>query len=523
MPVTALAALPAPQQTELVPRTTAGAIVPGGSGVGALSASGRYALFSSIVDNLVPGQDADGNMDLFVRDLVGGAVELVGKSSGGVEADSAGPSGISDDGRYVLFQSSDDDLAPNDNNSVANFFRHDRVTGTTIAVTMGTGNVAADADSHAAQLSPNGRFAAFQSEANNLSNIDGPSEDVFLRDIPNDTTHFVSRAFDNTTGADGGSESKDVTNDGTVVFESYASDVVSGDANNARDVFVRRLGETSSILVSRNSAGVIGDAQSQGGSITDDGGLVAFHSEAPNLSGEDVNGTRQVYVRDLSAGRTELVSRRSGASGLAAQEGFSSSPVISPDGRAVAFSSSSTTLGAPEGGPNQIVVRDLLRDTTVIGSRGPGSAGPLARGDSSLADLTRRGAYVAFSSTDARMATGATHEVYNGIIRSLAMPRCRGRVATLVGTQRADVLAGTRRADVIVALAGKDRVKARGGRDRVCGGAGRDVLNGGPGADLLFGEAGADLLLGGAGPDRLFGGKGRDRLRGGPGRDRLRQ
>lgn len=88
--------------------------------------------------------------------------------------------------------------------------------------------------------------------------------------------------------------------------------------------------------------------------------------------------------------------------------------------------------------------------------------------------------------------------------------RCRGRLATLVGTPGRDVLKGTKGRDVIAGLGGDDAIRGFRGRDVICGDAGRDRLFGGRGNDKLFGGKGADLLV---------GGKGRDRLRGGPGRD----
>jgi uncharacterized delta-60 repeat protein len=111
-----------------------------------------------------------------------------------------------------------------------------------------------------------------------------------------------------------------------------------------------------------------------------------------------------------------------------------------------------------------------------------------------------------------------------------AVPRCDGKRATIVGTQRKETLRGTRRADVIVALGGDDRVLGAAGNDIVCGGNGNDRIGGDVGNDRLFGGSGRDsingatgndLLDGGALDDRLEGGSGRDALTGGPGKDRL--
>lgn len=129
-----------------------------------------------------------------------------------------------------------------------------------------------------------------------------------------------------------------------------------------------------------------------------------------------------------------------------------------------------------------------------------------------------------------------------------AVPKCFGKRATIVGTNRRDVLRGTSGPDVIVAKGGNDTIFGRGGGDRICagdgndevlagggadmvsGGAGRDFIDGGGGADLLQGDGGADdifgwtgndVLQGGGGSDLLFGEDGNDRLLGGGGNDFL--
>ena len=109
--------------------------------------------------------------------------------------------------------------------------------------------------------------------------------------------------------------------------------------------------------------------------------------------------------------------------------------------------------------------------------------------------------------------------------------RCNGKVATLVGTRRANRLIGTPRRDVIIGLGGADRISGRGGNDLICattgndrvvGGPGRDLIQGGKNKDRVHGGAGPDLVKGGDGVDAVFGESGKDRLRGGRGRDRLR-
>jgi len=99
-------------------------------------------------------------------------------------------------------------------------------------------------------------------------------------------------------------------------------------------------------------------------------------------------------------------------------------------------------------------------------------------------------------------------------VASAAVPKCFGKKATIVGTNKADVLKGTPKADVIVALGGNDTVRGLGGRDFICGGGGNDKLYGGGGSDLLYGDKGNDLLLSQGGMDDLIGAAGDDTLDG---------
>jgi hypothetical protein len=117
-------------------------------------------------------------------------------------------------------------------------------------------------------------------------------------------------------------------------------------------------------------------------------------------------------------------------------------------------------------------------------------------------------------------AGGRTHEwsftTYLGTI-----PRCDGRVATIVGDDSDDDLRGTWGDDVIWAGGGNDRVEGLGGDDTICLGGGDDWVHGGRGDDRVIGGSGADTILGGPGGDTLLGGDGDDTLRGGDGDDLL--
>jgi Ca2+-binding RTX toxin-like protein len=89
-------------------------------------------------------------------------------------------------------------------------------------------------------------------------------------------------------------------------------------------------------------------------------------------------------------------------------------------------------------------------------------------------------------------------------------PTCKGKPATIVGTNGRDARTGSQGRDVFVGLGGSDKLSGKAGNDLVCGGGGKDTLKGGKGKDSLLGQKGKDTLGGGKGKDICRGGKGND-------------
>jgi Tol biopolymer transport system component len=132
---------------------------------------------------------------------------------------------------------------------------------------------------------------------------------VFLRDRTNGTTTLVSVNLTGLGGGNGGSLPADVSADGRyAAFESSASDLIPGDTNGTNDVFVRDLGIGVTRLVSAGTDGSVGNGASHSASMTPDGRYVAFVSAASNLVPDDTNGIPDVFVRDLQGGSNTLVS-----------------------------------------------------------------------------------------------------------------------------------------------------------------------------------------------------------------------
>jgi Tol biopolymer transport system component len=208
----------------------------------ALSPDGRFVAFNSLAANLVPG-DTNGTFDVFVRDRDTGTTERVSVGPGGVQADVGGALGaLSADGRFVAFESLSSNLVPGDTNGTTDVFVRDRQTGTTRRISLGPGGVQGDGQSFGAQISADGRFVAFASNATNLAPGDTNGEsDVFVRDRRTGTTLRASLGPGGVRG-NGQSNNPGLSADGRfVAFLSFATNLVPGDTNDTQDVFLRVL------------------------------------------------------------------------------------------------------------------------------------------------------------------------------------------------------------------------------------------------------------------------------------------
>jgi TolB protein len=407
--VSAAPAFGAKDDAELVSRASGSAGAPGdaNSVAASLSRDGRFVAFVSEANNL-SADDDDGIRDVYVRDLVLEHTTLVSRTSGpagpGGNADS-GDHSISADGRLVAFESDADNLSAEDNDPVTDVFVRDLAANTTILVSRATGPAGAkgDAPSFSPEISADGRFVAFSSDAQNLSGADNDEAiDVFVRDLASNTTMLVSRASGPAgAGGDSGSSNASMSADGRfVAFASSATNLSAEDTDPLTDVFVRDVVLNVTSLASRagGPAGPGGDNLSSLPSMSADGRFVAFASAANNLSAADSEGTLDVFVRDLAENTTTLASRAGGPAGPGG-DGNSSSPSISADGRFVALDSDADNLsGTDNDAVRNVFVRDIASGTTTLVSRASGAEGAAADGSSAAALVSGDGRFVAFSS-----------------------------------------------------------------------------------------------------------------------------
>lgn len=318
-----------------------------GSFAPSISADGRFVAFHSYASDLV-SHDGNDEVDVFVRDLVGGTTVRASVDTRGRDANGGSlyPS-ISADGRFVAFHSDASDLTLGDENGLRDVFVRDLVEGKTGRVSVDTGGADANGRSLHPSISADGRFVAFDSSATDLVAGDGNGlVDVFVRDSASGSTVSVS---EDQTGGDsnGGSSSAWITPDGGfVAFVSSASDLVSGDTNGISDIFVRDALAGSTVRASVDAAGSDPNGVSGYPALSADGRLVSFHSHASDLVAGDTNGLLDVFVRDLVAGVTVRSSVDLGGGDPNGESGY---PTISADGRSVAFSSYATDLIAEDG------------------------------------------------------------------------------------------------------------------------------------------------------------------------------
>lgn len=376
----------------------------------AIAANSNFVVFRSYADNLVVG-DTNNQQDIFVHDWQSGQTTRVSIATDGSQANniSDGPS-ISADGRYIAFQSYANNLVSGDTNGFQDVFVHDRQTGQTNRVSVASDGTETNAGSGGASISPDGRFVAFSSSASNLVNGDTNGVvDVFLHDRQTQQTSLISVSSDGTPG-NGHSNYVALSADGRyVVFSSEADNLVNSDTNGNIDVFVHDRETAQTNRVSIASDGTQGNDDAGGSTVSADGRYVAFWSYASNLVSGDTNSTRDIFVYDRE---TQQTSRVSIASDGTQANGYSWHPSISDDGRYVAFISHASNLvsGDTNGGRDVFVHDRQTGETSRVSVASDGSQGD---GDSWNPSISADGRYIAFDSHANNLVSGDTNNTWD--------------------------------------------------------------------------------------------------------------
>jgi len=307
-----------------------------------ISANGQFVVFHSLAANLV-SDDSNGRYDVFMRDMDKGKTIRLSVATGGAQGngDSSGAR-ISPEGRYVVFVSGATNLVAGDTNSATDIFLHDTMNSETTRVSVGAGGQANGLSDRGA-VSSDAQHIVFSSAATNLVAGDSNGRtDIFVRDRDDSTTTRVNVSTEGAQALLGNSAGPEVSYDGRyVAFDSEASNLVSGDTNGVSDVFVRDCVSNTTVRASVSSSEVQGTSASGSAGISNDGRWVVFRSLSANLVSGDSNGMNDIFLRDLTAGTTMRMSvPDAGGEANAA----STDPCLSGDGRFVTFVSAAGNL-----------------------------------------------------------------------------------------------------------------------------------------------------------------------------------
>ncbi len=293
------------------------------------------ALCAATVAALVPGGTA-GAATTAATTLI--SVTVDGKPGTGA----SGEPSVSADGRYVAFRSAARNLVGGDTNGVDDVFVRDRVAGVTTRVSVDRNGAEGNGASWAPAISADGRYVAFVSDSTNL--VPGDTNgfrDVFVHDR---LIGWTSRVSGGLLGAPGNDDSLHpaISADGRfIAYDSYAGNLVAGDTNRVRDVFEYDQQTDRTIRVSVDSSGLEVRGASQLPSISADGRYVTFESDATTLASSDTNQSTDVFVHDKLTGLTDRVSVNAhGDQG----QGASNFATMSADGRYVAYQSAAGNL-----------------------------------------------------------------------------------------------------------------------------------------------------------------------------------
>jgi Tol biopolymer transport system component len=410
-----------------VPDASFSAPVSGGddSFVSSMSPNGRYVLFSSTANNLAKRTNGlpyllprPSAVNVFLRDRTLGTTVLVSADPADTAAanfDSA-PMAISTNGQYALFESGAGNLVAGENNGITNtdIFVRDVTSKVTALVTIATNGASGNGVSSYSTMTPDGRYVAFSSSANNLvvGDTNGIA-DVFVRDMQLGTTKLVSVRSTGTNslivlaGMLPGSLLPAITPDGRYIsFMSTATNLVSGLATRG-ELYLSDLNNNTTVCVSSNAHQYIaGNLICYNNKLSDDGQIVGFQASTSNTAATVMNGV--ILRHHVQTGLDDLVA----SNGVIPFNYDRASTLdMTPDGRFMVF------VGATNGGAG-VFVWDGQSGTTVLASADTNGAAP-AKLDCDFPAISTDGRYVVFVSDATTLTATSVGSGYHFYRRDL--------------------------------------------------------------------------------------------------------
>jgi Tol biopolymer transport system component len=323
---------------EGVSRSAGGELGNGSSFSAHLSEDGRFVAFTSFATNLVPG-DTNGEGDIFVKDRTTGAIVRASVSASGGQADATSTaSKISSDGRYVAFKTVATNLVPGDTNGQLDVFVKDLVTGALERVSVAADGTEGNNFSDQCSLSGDGRYVAFRSWANNLvPNDTNGFWDIFVKDR---VSGAIVRASTSAAGAPANrwSQEPSLSRDGRyVAFGSTAGNLVPEPANGQFQIYRKDLQTGAIVRVSVTAVGEQSREKCNFPDASSDGRFIAFQTVGSSLGPPRLGFN--IYVKDVETGEIQTAGMRHPS---AHGDEAAVTPSISGDGRFVAHNGTDT-------------------------------------------------------------------------------------------------------------------------------------------------------------------------------------
>ncbi|MCX6928752.1 MAG: hypothetical protein NT154_36900 [Verrucomicrobia bacterium] len=376
-----------------------------------LSADGRYALFESWADDLLPG-DTNNASDIFLRDLSSGITLLVSANTNGSWANGASSGAVmTPDGRYVAFSSAASDLVANDTNRISDIFVRDLSTGTIVFASPWAASALSGTGSGPPEIAPDGRFVAFLGSSTNAALSARYIRELYVADRLLGTIELASIGAHDWVGTSLAVNSYNLSDDGQ--FVAYQANPTTG----TNSPVILRYNLTSGLtdLVCSNAvARLWGLRKVQTLDMTPDGRFIAFVAR-PDLHVQSTN--LPVFRWDGQTATTILLS--GDISNALPMLGVADWPVIDPTGQLVAFVSSATNLTTEAiAGEFHLYLRDIQAGTTRVLDLG---ASGIATGKSFLSApcISTDGRWLSFDCTDADLVPGDNNQGYDVFVCDL--------------------------------------------------------------------------------------------------------
>lgn len=376
-----------------------------------LSGNGAWVVFTSGATNLVVAS-LSGQREVFSYLLATQQIRHVSAALSGGQADGdSTANGVSADGRWILLTSQASDLSQaGDQNNTTDVFVYDQSEGEMRLVSMSPQGVAANGSSFGRDISPDGRYVVYSSEASDLTDEDtNEAWDVFVWDRESGLSERISMGpGDQQRNVQPGVHAH-ISDDGRYVsYHSLSDQLTPASENGVFDIFVTDRERSSTTLLSSTFTGALVDGNAFVLGMSGDGRYLSSYASASNWVEGDTNGLQDVFLIDRTAGTTKRINL--GPDGQQA-DSESSSAVLSSDGRFLSFASAATNL--VEGDDNQMddsFVYDQVADQIRAMSRS--ATGEFGSGPSQAAQFSSSGTCYVFASKASNLSlNSSTDEV----------------------------------------------------------------------------------------------------------------